>query len=85
MLVALSKISSSQAAPTEVKKKGKAKYFLDYSASHPYSILSYNANDMVLASHSNASHMTEPKARSRSGGKKSRRTTQQTQQTMEQS
>ena len=31
-------------------------------------ILTYNASDMKLAAHSNASYLSEPKARSRAGG-----------------
>ena len=54
MLVALSKIASIQAAPTEATTD-KAKYFLDYTASRPDAILSYSASNMVLAAHSDAS------------------------------
>ena len=46
----------------------KAKYLLDYAVSHPDAILTYNASYMVLAAHSDASYLTEPKARSRAGG-----------------
>ena len=57
MLVALSVIASSQAPPTEAKMD-KAKYFLDYAASHPDVILFYSAINMVLAAHSDASYPT---------------------------
>ena len=67
MLVDLSSIASSQAAPTEAKME-KANYFLYYAASHPDAILSYNASDMVLVAHSDASYLTKPKDRSRAGG-----------------
>ena len=83
MMVALSAISSRQATPTEATMD-KAKYFLDYVESHLDAILSYSASDMVLAAHSDASYLTKPKARSRSGGFFSCRTTHQNQKTTEQ-
>ena len=67
MLVTLSAIASSQAAPTTATMD-KVKYFLDYSATHPDAILTYRASDMVLAVHSDASYLSEPKTRSRAGG-----------------
>ena len=67
MLVALNAIASDQAAPTEATME-KTLYFLDYVASHPDAILTYNASDMVLNLHSDASYLSEPKARSRAGG-----------------
>ena len=67
MLVILSAVPSSQAAPTEATME-KSKYFLEYAASHPYAILSYSVSDMVGAAHSDASHLTKPKARGTAGG-----------------
>ena len=67
MLVALSAIAADQASPTENTLE-KTLYFLDYAATHPDAILTYRASNMVLAVHSNASYLTEPKARSRDGG-----------------
>ena len=67
MLVALSAITSSQSAPTATTL-GKVKYFLDYAALHPDTILTYCASDMVLDAHSDASYLSEPKTRSRAGG-----------------
>ena len=46
----------------------KTKQFLNYVASHPDAILTFSASNMVLNVHSNASYLTEPKARSRAGG-----------------
>jgi hypothetical protein len=40
------------------------KQFLDYVASQDKVILTYKASDMVLAIHSDASYLSEPKARS---------------------
>ena len=44
------------------------KLFLDYMASQEEPILTYKASNMVLAVHSNASYLSEPKACSRAGG-----------------
>jgi hypothetical protein len=43
-------------------------HLLDYVAIHPDAILTYAKSDMVLGIHSNASYLSEPKARSRAGG-----------------
>ena len=61
MLPALSAIASSQAAPTQATMK-KIELFLDYAASHPDVIVTYRASKMILALHSNASYLSEPKA-----------------------
>ena len=81
MLTALSAIASDQAAPTETTMK-KTKLFLDYAASHPDTVSTYRASNMVLALHSDASYLSEPKARSRAGGHFSCQKTQQTRPTM---
>ena len=39
--------------------------FLDYCATHPYTIVCYHAINMVLALHSDASHLSEPLLKSR--------------------
>jgi hypothetical protein len=44
------------------------KQFLDYAATHPDAILTHKRSDMVLMVHSDASYLSEPKARSRAGG-----------------
>ena len=67
MLIALSAMTSDQSAPTEATMK-KTKLFLDYAASHSDAVLTYRASDMVLALHSDASYLSEPKVRSRAGG-----------------
>ena len=67
MLTALGSIATQQANPTENTMK-KVKQFLDYAASHPDAIVTYHASDMVLAGHSDASYLSETKARSRAGG-----------------
>jgi hypothetical protein len=67
MLTALSSIASSQASPTKLTMH-KVKLFLDYAATNPDAVLTYTASNMVLAVHSDASYLSEPKARSRAGG-----------------
>jgi len=66
MLTALSSIAFTQAKPAE-ETMANIKLFLDYAASHQDAILTYQASDMVLIVHSNASYLSEPKARSRAG------------------
>jgi hypothetical protein len=63
MLTALSSIASAQAKPTEATM-ANVKHFLDYAATHQNAVLMYHASNMVLVIHSNASYLSEPKARS---------------------
>ena len=44
------------------------KLFVDHKASQEEPILTYKASDMVLTVHSDASYLSEPKARSHAGG-----------------
>ena len=67
MLMALSSIASEQASPTQ-KTLERTLFFLDYVASHPDAVLTYKASNMVLHVHSDASYLSEPKAKSRAGG-----------------
>ena len=57
MLVALSAITSEQASPKKPTMK-KVDQFLDYSASQEWGILRYEASNMVMAVHSNASYLS---------------------------
>eukprot|EP00956_Cyclotella_meneghiniana_P034976 scaffold109924_cov40-Cyclotella_meneghiniana.AAC.1 len=41
---------------------------LDYLASQEDAVITYNASEMILAAHSDASYLSEPEARSRAGG-----------------
>ena len=43
-------------------------HFLNYCATHPDGIVSFEASNMILKIHSHASHLTESQARSRIGG-----------------
>jgi hypothetical protein len=67
MLVALGSLAVEQANPTE-RTMQKCMQFLDYAASQEDAVITYRASDMVLAVHSDASYLSEPKARSRAGG-----------------
>jgi len=67
MLTALSTIASAQSEPTE-ETMTRRKQYLDYAATHQDAIITYKKSDMVLLVHSDASYLSEPKARSRAGG-----------------
>ncbi len=67
MLTPLSALASEQASPMELTME-KCLQFLDYAATQDDAILTYKASDMILAIHSNASYLSEPKARSQAGG-----------------
>ena len=59
MLTALSAVAAEQANPT-TKMLLKTKQLLDYATT--------NISNMILAIHSDVSHLSEPKAKSRVGG-----------------
>jgi hypothetical protein len=59
MLTALGSIATQQANPTK-NIMIKVKQFLDYAPTHPDAIVTYQASDMVLAAHSNASNPWRP-------------------------
>jgi len=67
ILPALSSLASQQANPTE-RTMELCKKFLNYMATQEEAILTYKASKMVLAIHSDASYLSEAKARSRAGG-----------------
>ena len=67
MLTALGSIATQQDNPTE-RTMQKVKQFLDYAATHPDAIITYRASNRVLVGHSDASYLSETKARSRAGG-----------------
>ena len=46
----------------------QTKQLLDHLIKQEEAVLTYNASDMVLAVHSDASYLCEPKVRSRTGG-----------------
>jgi hypothetical protein len=67
MLTALDSIATQQANPTE-NTMIKVKQFLDYAFTHPDPIITYQASDMVLAAHSDASYLSEANSCSQAGG-----------------
>jgi hypothetical protein len=67
MNAALSSLASQQAKGTEQTARDATK-FLNYCATHPDAKLQYYASDMVLKVHSDASYLSESKARSRAAG-----------------
>jgi len=67
MLPALGTIAATQSNATE-KTERATRQLLDYAATHPDATIRFCASDMVLHIHSDASYLSEPKARSRAGG-----------------
>ena len=67
ILTALTAIASQQSAPTE-RTLERTRQLLDYLASQEEAIITYRASPMILAAHSDAGYLNEPKARSRAGG-----------------
>ena len=63
MLTALSSLAAEQSKPTQ-RMMVKCKQFSDYAATHEDAVVTYHTNDMVLAIHSDALYLSEPKARS---------------------
>ena len=66
-LVALSDLGSEQSRAT-TDTQDAIVWLLNYAATHPDAILTYVASDMCLHAHSDASYLSVPRARSRSGG-----------------
>ena len=67
LLCPISAIASQSANPTTDTME-QTKQLLDYIATQDDAVITYHASDMVLAVHSDASYLSEPKARSRAGG-----------------
>jgi hypothetical protein len=65
MLVALGTIASARTTETTAKAVA---HLLNYAASNPDAKVRYHASGMCLKIHSDASYLSEPKARSRAGG-----------------
>jgi hypothetical protein len=66
-LMALSTIAMSQAKPTETTME-RCIQLMDYLATHSDAKIRFSASDMVMNIHSNASYLSESKARSRACG-----------------
>ena len=67
MLTALGSIAAQQAKGTE-KTYANILWLLNYTATHSNAKIRYTASNMILHIHSNASYLSEPRARSRAGG-----------------
>ena len=67
LLYPISAIASQSTNPTEETMKQKQQ-LLDYIVNKEDAIITYRRSDMKLAVHRDASYLSEPKARSRSGG-----------------
>jgi hypothetical protein len=66
-LAAIGSISAEQSNATEATKQ-KITRLLDYFATHPNATVRYHRSGMVLYFHTDASYLSERKARSRLGG-----------------
>jgi hypothetical protein len=67
LLVRLGQLAAYQAKPTE-RAAASLEYLLEYAATYPAAATVFHASDMSLYVHSDASYLSEPKARSRAGG-----------------
>jgi hypothetical protein len=67
MFTTLNKLASRQAIPTE-NLFSDVQHFLRYASSYPNAAIVYHASSMKLIIHSDASYLSETKARSRAGG-----------------
>ena len=67
MLVALGTLAAQQTKGTEATMTACCQ-LLDYAATHPDAAIRYRKSGMILMIHSDASYLSEPKARSRAAG-----------------
>jgi hypothetical protein len=67
MLVALGTLAAAQANGTKATTKALT-HLLNYAATHPTAAIHFYASGMILKIHSDASYLSETKARSRAGG-----------------
>ena len=67
LLCPISAIASQSSKPT-TDTMNQTLQLLDYLASQEEAVITYNASEMILAAHSDASYLSEPQARSRAGG-----------------
>ena len=67
LLIALGDLASAQSTVSEDTWDAIV-WILNYAATHLDANITYNASDMCLHAHSNASYLSAPKARSRAGG-----------------
>ena len=67
MLTALGTLATQQAKGTQATMEVLMQ-LLNYCATHPHAVIQYQASNMVLWTHSNASYLTAPKGISRAAG-----------------
>ena len=67
LLCPISAIASQSENPTEDTMK-QTQHLLDYIETQEDKLLTFNASDMKLAAHNDASYLSKPKARIRAGG-----------------
>jgi len=67
MLTALGTLATQQANGTQATMEALMQ-LLNYCATHPHAVIWYQASDMVLWTHSDASYLTTPKGRSCAAG-----------------
>eukprot|EP00804_Cyclotella_cryptica_P020760 CCRYP_016596-RA/>CCRYP_016596-RA protein AED:0.37 eAED:0.37 QI:0/-1/0/1/-1/1/1/0/339 len=67
MLPALGSLATQQSAPTQ-NTMLKIHQVLDFAMTHPDAMITYRTSNMILAVHSDASYLSETKARSRARG-----------------
>ena len=67
MLLSLNTLAEQQSSPTK-NTESAITHFLDYAATNPSVIIQYKASNMILYIYSDASYLSEPRSRSRTGG-----------------
>ena len=67
MLPALNTLAEKHSSPTK-NTEAAITHFLDYAATNLSAIIQYKAIDVILHIDSEASYLSEPRARSRNGG-----------------
>ena len=67
MLMALNSLVAVQINPT-TKTTIQITYILNYSVTHPDTVREYRRSSIILYIYLDASHISEPEARSRAGG-----------------
>ena len=68
MIMPVSALSTDANNIETTELERRKNHFLDYVATHPNAKLNYTASDMHLWAHTDASYLSEPRARSRAGG-----------------
>ena len=68
MLVSLGTVAAAAQTHGTVKTMDAVIQLLNYAATHPDAAIRFYKSDMILYIHSDASYLSEPKARSRVGG-----------------